>query len=122
MVLLVERSALLVERSVLLVERSVLLVERSVLLRLFSRTEGSTKEEETEKEDQEKGSSHSTSSGAVSAPDTATKLATFRHDCETFIDEQLQARLVMLTADGTHGELVNAVTSSRLYTNLANSG
>ena len=79
-------------------------------------------EKETEKEDQEEGSSNNASSGAVSASDTATKLAIFRRDCETFIDEQLQARLVMLTADGTHDEVVNALTSSRLYANLANSG
>ena len=43
-------------------------------------------EKETEKEDQEEGSSNNASSGAVSASDTATKLAIFRRDCETFID------------------------------------
>ena len=79
-------------------------------------------EKETEKDDQEKVSSKNTSSGAGSASEIASKLGIFRRDCETFINEQLEARLVMLTADGTHEEIVNTVTSSRLYNNLANSG
>ena len=75
-------------------------------------------EKETEKDDQQKVSSKNTSSGAGSASEIASKLGIFRRDCETFIDEQLEARLVMLTADGTHEEIVNTVTTSRLYTNL----
>ena len=79
-------------------------------------------DKDTEKDDHEKLSSKTTSSGAGAASEIASKLAIFRRDCESFIDEQLEARLVMLTADGTHEEIVNTVTSSRLYNNLANSG
>ena len=67
--------------------------------------------------------------GAVSVPassnvvaKTPQNLLLFRKECEQFVAKELQARTVVLTQDGEHSELHEAVSSTRLYQNLEEHG
>ena len=71
--------------------------------------------EQSEKTEEEK---KKVAASASSGPTKDEKLMTFRQDCEAYVDRELQARLVVLTNDGQHPELHNAVTGCRLYHNL----
>ena len=59
---------------------------------------------------------------AASATPKDLRLFEFRKDCEAYVDRELAARLVILTNDGTHEELQNALTGTRLYQNLSTAG
>ena len=59
---------------------------------------------------------------AGSASQKESTFNAFRKDCEAYVDRELDARTVILTNDGTHDELHNAVTGNRLYQNLGPSG
>ena len=56
------------------------------------------------------------------AADSQLQLPAFRKDCEDYVNRELEARTVILTNDGNHDELGNALTSSRMYQNLASLG
>jgi hypothetical protein len=47
-----------------------------------------------------------------------TDLSAFRRQCEMHCLRELEARLVLLVAEGTHAEIKASVTTTRLYQNL----
>jgi hypothetical protein len=49
----------------------------------------------------------------------SSKLSAFRKDVEKSVEDTLAERVVVLTLDGEHPELQNAVTGCRLYKNLS---
>ena len=49
---------------------------------------------------------------------TQNEMTSFRQACEAACQEEINARVVMLVAEGTQAEIHASVTSTRLYKNL----